>query len=266
MSLSGCSLCLTLLDGRPYNPGRRKTAVSAHIDRVDEDAVEARNETKPSRGDVSRRTFMVGASAVGVAAAWAGRAAAQAKASITYWNGLTGADGKVMDELIDQFTRDTGIRVEQQRIPWADLYAKLQVSVPAGQGPDIALIHTVEVPHFASDGVLEPIDESAATAKGFRGEDYLPTTWQGGLYQGKRYAIPLDVPQHILYLNVKVMRDAGLVGADGKPKTPGSRDELLAMAKQMTKGDTFGFSIGTLNPGKYTWGFQNLLWQNGANV
>ncbi len=50
-------------------------------------------------------------------AAWAGRAAAQPKATITYWNGLTGADGKVMDELIDRFTRETGIRIEQQRLP-----------------------------------------------------------------------------------------------------------------------------------------------------
>jgi hypothetical protein len=38
-------------------------------------------------------------------AAWARRATAQGKPTITYWNGLTGADGKVMDELIDQFTQ-----------------------------------------------------------------------------------------------------------------------------------------------------------------
>src|SRR5215471_17199966 len=123
----------------------------------------------PTRGGtmvkVDRRGFLRTAAAT--LPTVARRASAQAKPTITYWNGLTGADGKVMDELIDQFTKDTGVRVEQQRIPWADLYAKLQVSVPAGQGPDIALIHTVEVPHFASDGVLEAIDESAATSKGF---------------------------------------------------------------------------------------------------
>ena len=96
------------------------------------------------RAGVSRRAFVAGAGAASVAA-WARRAAAQPKATITYWNGLTGADGKVMDELIDQFTRDTSIRIEQQRLPWADLYAKLQVAVPAGEGPDLALIHTVEV-------------------------------------------------------------------------------------------------------------------------
>jgi multiple sugar transport system substrate-binding protein len=213
---------------------------------------------------VDRRSFLRVAAASTLIATR--RASAQTKPAIAYWNGLTGADGKVMDELIDQFTKDTGVHVEQQRLPWVDLYAKLQVSVPAGQGPDIALIHTVEVPHFASDGVLEAIDEGAAAGKGFRGDDYLPSTWQGGLYQGKRYAIPLDVPQHILYLNTKVMRDAGLVGADGKSKVPADRNELVAMAKRITKGDTFGFSIGTVNPGKYTWGFQNLLWQNGANV
>ena len=117
------------------------------------------------RRSVSRRAFVAGAASVGVAA-WAGRAAAQPKATITYWNGLTGADGKVMDELIDRFTRETGIRIEQQRLPWADLYAKLQVAVPAGEGPDLALIHTVEVPHFASDGILEPIDDATLGGKG----------------------------------------------------------------------------------------------------
>ena len=215
---------------------------------------------------VSRRTFMIGTAAATGAAAWPRFGAAQPKATITYWNGLTGADGKVMDELIDRFTQETGIKIEQQRILWADLYAKLQVSVPAGEGPDLALIHTVEVPHFASDGVLEAMDDGTVGGKGFRGEDYLPATWQGGTFQGKRYSLPLDVPQHVLYLNVKMMKDAGLAGADGKPRVPASRDELVTMAKKMTKDDSFGFGIGTVNPGKYTWGFHNLLWQNGANI
>ncbi len=49
---------------------------------------------------VSRRRFLGGAlGAVVAAPAVARRAGAQAKPTITYWNGLTGADGKVMDEL-----------------------------------------------------------------------------------------------------------------------------------------------------------------------
>jgi multiple sugar transport system substrate-binding protein len=224
---------------------------------------------------VSRRRFLAGAAAAsGAAVIGSGaapavrRATAQAKPTITYWNGLTGADGKVMDEMIDRFTKETGIRIEQQRIQWADLYAKLQVSVPAGEGPDLALIHTVEVPHFASDEVLEAIPDAPLAAKGFKPEDYIPATWQGGVYQGKRYAIPLDVPQHLFYMNVKVMKEAGLVGPDGQPKVPGSRDELVAMAKQIAKGDTYGFGIGSgpAGVGRYVWGFHNLMWQNGGNI
>src|SRR5262245_12994224 len=224
--------------------------------------------TGMTRG-MTRHGVRPGAAGLGGAALGSSRArnaAAQGKPTITYWNGLTGADGKIMDELITQFTKETGIGVEQQRIQWADLYAKLQVSVPAGEGPDLALIHTVEVPHFASDGILDLISDSTLATKGFRAEDYLPATWQGGVYLGKRYAVARDVPQHLLYLNVKVMKDAGLAGADGKPRVPGTRDQLVTMAKQVAKGDTFGFAIGTANPGKYTWGFHNLLWQNGANV
>src|SRR5262245_30042377 len=144
---------------------------------------------------VSRRTFVVSAAMAAGSAAIPRRAAAQAKRTITYWNGLTGADGKVMDELIDRFTADTGIRIEQQRLPWAELYAKLQLAVPAGEGPDLVLIHTAEVPHFAHDGILEAIEDLALSARGFRRDDYLPALWQGGIFEGKRYAVPLDVPQ-----------------------------------------------------------------------
>ena len=86
---------------------------------------------------VSRRSFLTGVALTATAVAARPRyGAAQPKTTFTYWNGLTGADGKVMDELIDRFTKETGLAIEQQRLPWADLYAKLQVSVPAGEGPD----------------------------------------------------------------------------------------------------------------------------------
>ncbi|HWT80168.1 MAG TPA: extracellular solute-binding protein, partial [Candidatus Methylomirabilis sp.] len=184
----------------------------------------------------------------------------------SFWNGLTGADGKVMGELIAQFTKETGIAVELQMIVWPDLYAKLQVSTPAGEGPDVCLIHTVEVPHFSADGILDQIDDRTLASKGFRGEDYLPSPWNGGTYQGKRYTIPLDVPQHIMFMNAKLMKDAGFANADGSPKVPGSKDELIQMATKLTRGDVFGFAMGTVLLGRYTWAFHNLLWQNGTNI
>ena len=220
---------------------------------------------------ITRRRFLGTTAAMGAATvldpARRMASAQGSKPTISFWNGLTGADGKVMDDLIGQFTKETGIAVEQQRIVWPDLYAKLQVSAPAGEGPDICLIHTVEVPHFAGDGILEAIDDRTLASKGFRGEDYLPSPWNGGTYQGKRYTIPLDVPQHIFFLSPPLMRAAGFANPDGSLKLPGSKDELLQMAAKLTSGDVFGFAMGSgANIGRYTWAFHNLLWQNGANI
>jgi multiple sugar transport system substrate-binding protein len=189
-----------------------------------------------------------------------------AAATFSFWNGLTGADGNVMDELIERFTKEKSITIEQQRAQWPDLYAKLQVSVPAGEGPDLMLMHPTEIPHFSVDEIIDAIDDKALEGNGFKGEDYLEAPWNGGTFDGKRYGIPLDVPQHVLYMNNKVLKDAGLMGSDGQIQAPTTRDELVDMAKKVTQGEVFGFALGTLDIGRYTFGFHNLLWQNGANV
>src|SRR5687768_5498169 len=103
----------TIASTEPF-PGARAVAPATR----QEDAM------SHARTEVTRRRFLGGA--LGAAAtlpAVARRAGAQAKPTITYWNGLTGADGKVMDELVDQFTKETGIKVEQQRITWPEIYA-----------------------------------------------------------------------------------------------------------------------------------------------
>jgi multiple sugar transport system substrate-binding protein len=180
--------------------------------------------------------------------------------TLSFWNGLTGADGQIMDQLLGKMTGATGIKIEQQRIPWADLFAKIQVSVPAGEGPDQMLTQSPTIPGYAADGIFEPIDDKVVSEKGFKGDDYIKVPWEAGLYQGKRYAIPLDVPQHVLYINEKLVKEAGL---DPK-KVPATKDELLANAQKITKGDeVFGFVHGTPN---YPWAFHNWLWQNGGDV
>jgi multiple sugar transport system substrate-binding protein len=111
------------------------------------------------------------------------------------------------------------------------------------------------------------MDDRTLASKGFRGEDYLPSPWNGGTYRGKRYTVPLDVPQHILFMNMKLMKDAGFVNADGAPKVPNGKDELIQMATKLTRGDVFGFGVGSgANIGRYVWMFQNFLWQNSTNV
>src|SRR5438067_2359918 len=79
--------------------------------------------------------------------------------TLSFWNGLTGADGQIMDQLLQKFTVASGIKIDQQRIPWADLFAKIQIAVPAGEGPDQMLTQSPTIPGYASDGIFEPIDD-----------------------------------------------------------------------------------------------------------
>ena len=229
-------------------------------------AAQASSSEKPARSEPSEFLSGRGSGAVLVAARRRRAPPRRPRPTITYWNGLTGADGKVMDELIDQFTRETGIRSSSSASRGRISTRSFRSSVPAGEGPDLALIHTVEVPHFASDGVLEVIDEGVLGSKGFRAADYLPATWQGGTYEGKRYSIALDVPQHLLYLNVKVMKEAGLVGSDGRPRCRAAATSSSRWRSRWPRATASASRIGTVDPGRYTWGFHNLLWQNGANV
>jgi multiple sugar transport system substrate-binding protein len=183
-----------------------------------------------------------------------------ANVTLSFWNGLTGADGQIMDQLIGKMTGATGVKIDQQRIPWADLFAKIQIAVPAGEGPDQMLTQSPTIPGYATDGIFEAIDDKVVAEKGFKADDYIKVPWEAGIFQGKRYAIPLDVPQHILYMNEKLIKDAGL---DPK-KPPATKDELFANAKKISKGDdVFGFVHGAPN---YTWAFHNWLWQNGGDV
>ncbi|MCS6831445.1 MAG: extracellular solute-binding protein, partial [bacterium] len=56
-------------------------------------------------------------------------------AEIRFWNGFTGPDGATMEKIVQQFERDTGIRVKMQIIPWGTYYDKLVLSLAYGGAP-----------------------------------------------------------------------------------------------------------------------------------
>src|SRR5579859_436784 len=49
-------------------------------------------------------------------------------ATIAYWNDYGGANGKAMDDLLAQFQKESGIKVDQQRMNATDINAKIRVA------------------------------------------------------------------------------------------------------------------------------------------
>jgi multiple sugar transport system substrate-binding protein len=183
--------------------------------------------------------------------------------TLAFWNGLTGPDGRVMEGIVGDFmSQHRTIKIEQQQLPWTDFHTKMLTAIPAGQAPDVAIMHTYEVPRYVQISALNEFSDADLQALGFQQKDFAARAWAGGLYQGKRYSVPLDIHAMCLYINNTLFKEAGL-WADGKPKAPKTQEEFLSACKALTKDDRWG--VGWLQRG-VGWAFQMLLWQNGGDL
>src|SRR5688500_7724004 len=180
------------------------------------------------------------ASVPAAAPAASGSTAGGAGATIAYWNDYGGANGKAMDELLAQFQKDSGVKIEQQRMNANDINSKIRVANQSGQNPDLLMLNSFAIPTNAAANILEVMDEKILAERGFPAADFSPKSWAPAVYQGKRYGLPLDAVMYMMFVNDKVFKEAGLDPA----KPPTNRDELMTAAKKITKGDVFGLSLG----------------------
>jgi multiple sugar transport system substrate-binding protein len=183
------------------------------------------------------------------------------KVALAFWNGFTGGDGPFMKRLVDQFNSEhPNIAVSMNTMQWADYYAKLPAAVTAGKGPEIAIMHVDSVATNAARNVIQPLDDVAAALK-LSESDFAPVPWNAGLYNGKRYAIPLDVHPLGFFYNKAVMEKAGL----DPEKPPMTNDDYLAALETM-KGK--GIEGHWASPFPFTGGLsiQSLIYQFGGKL
>jgi multiple sugar transport system substrate-binding protein len=99
--------------------------------------------------------------------------------------------------------------VSMTAIAWADYFQKLPATVSNGKAPDVGLMHSSDLATNAARRVISPLDD-VAKALNLTKNDFASIAWDGGLYQGQRYGIPLDTHPAALYYNKNVMAKAGL--------------------------------------------------------
>lgn len=181
------------------------------------------------------------------------------KVQLNLWNGFTGGDGDIFKKLVDQFNGEhANVAVTVATYKWEDYYAKLPGAVSSGNGPDIAVMHIDMLATFAARKVIQPIDD-VASALGLSESDFAPVVWKGGLYQDKRYGIPLDMHPVGLYYNKALFTQAGLDPA----KPPTDRAEMEAALAALKGKGIQGFWI---SPFQFTGGMTaySLVYQFGG--
>jgi ABC-type glycerol-3-phosphate transport system substrate-binding protein len=152
---------------------------------------------------------------------------------ISFWNGLTGSDGVTLNAMLSQFVVDhPEISVTTEIIPWNTLYTKLQTAFVAGTPPDMFLLHASEIPQFASYGVLKDLSGwYEANGGWFPQDDLSEVTYNGMIYQGVPYGIPLDNHGRGLWINVGHFEAAGL---DPNMDPPTTFEGWVELFQQLT--------------------------------
>ncbi|MFZ4298910.1 ABC transporter substrate-binding protein [Streptomyces cinereoruber] len=161
--------------------------------------------------------------------------------TLTYWASNQGAslevDKKVLQPELDQFEKETGIKVKLEVIPWSDLLNRILTATTSGQGPDVLNIGNTWSASLQSTGALLPWDAKNFGAIG--GKDRFVDSALGstGAPGQDPAAVPLYSMAYALYYNKKMFKDAGIA------QPPTTWDEVAEAGKKLTKNGNASIGV-----------------------
>jgi len=190
----------------------------------------------------------------GTAAAVATMPANCSNVDLSFWTGLTGPDGPVMQQIIDGFnSANSNIKVTmtiQQ-----DYVTALGTAKASGGLPDLTQINEDQAATQAFLGVIRPMDDIVKLT-GLSASDFPATAWKAGTIAGKQYTLPLSFVAMTMYYNNDLLKAAGMTAP------PATKDDFEKAAAAMTSNGNNGFLITSGFPVQQI--FQQLLHQFGG--
>lgn len=148
------------------------------------------------------------------------------KSKVVVWYLWGGAEGEVMEEIIQDFNSSQDKYVaEGLSVPDEQ---KVKVAIAGGNGPDVTDSFDWSVPQYAQQGIALSLEELIARDQ-YDLADFIPAAMEAVKYDGKVYALPLNVSFSLMYYNKKLLADAGFT------EPPKTASELLEVARKTTK-------------------------------
>lgn len=153
---------------------------------------------------------------------------------IVLWTPLTGEDGQVMDEMIQEYN-DTDPEFPVSQVITPDLYTQIYTVMNTGEGtPDLSIIHADRVQGFVELDMLEPFDELMSSQDVLQADNYIDQAWEAGNVEGTQYTIPLDIHSNVLYYNKDLMAQYGV--EDFLDDDVLTFDEIMSLEGQLDEG------------------------------
>lgn len=176
--------------------------------------------------------------------------------TLSYWNGFTGGDGPFMKKMVADFMKENPkITVTANTVEWAQYYQRMPAAVTANKGPDVGVMHMDQLATNAVRKIILPLDDLASSL-GLAESDFTPEVWKAGIFQDKRYGIPLDVHSLAMYYNTDQFKAAGVSDA------PADEAAFTAALDKIKGSVAQPFWMPSRWPAHLM--FLSLLWQNGG--
>lgn len=144
--------------------------------------------------------------------------------TVSFWSLFTGGDGEFFDAIIDEFNAThTDIQMKTDTVKFDSYYTKLTAALAAGNAPDLVVVHEANLRNYVPNQLLALDDY--IKMDNFPINDFVKAPLDSCKFNGKYYAVPLDVHPIIMYANTKLMEEAGIT------KIPTNYEEVIRDAQ-----------------------------------
>jgi multiple sugar transport system substrate-binding protein len=161
--------------------------------------------------------------------------------TLTYWASNQGtslqADRQVLGPQIAKFTKQTGIKVNFQVIPWTTFLNQITAATVSGKGPDVLNIGNTWSPSLQATNAFVQFTPAVMSQIGGSSRFLSGSLSATGAPGKPPTAVPLYSLAYGLYYNKAQFAAAGISGP------PATWAELVADGQKLTKNDHWGVAI-----------------------
>lgn len=164
-------------------------------------------------------------------------------------------------QITDEFTKETGIKVDIQVKDWDSYWTLLEAGASGGDMPDIFWMHSNNSQLYMKNDMLLKLDDYIAKSDKIKLENYMPEITELYTYEGAHYAIPKDYDTIGLWYNKTLFDEANIP----YPDETWTWDKLLEVALQLTDKEkgVYGFAM---NPSNDQDTYYNMIYANNGYV
>lgn len=168
---------------------------------------------------------------------------------------------KGIEEIIKDFTAETGIKASVQVLDWNSYWTLLEAGATGGDMPDVFWMHSNEAVKYMSNDILLDITDKVNSSEKLEMDKFPQDLKDMYTYDGKIYAVPKDMDTIAIWYNKTMFDEANIE----YPTADWTWDDLYEIAKKLTKddGSQYGFAMNPSNE-QDTW--MNIVYTMGGTI